>query len=170
VKKTALIGATLALAVIMPAQPGWAAPRCATQGAAEAELAIRYMTDLMVASSACKNTVYAEFALRNREQIIRYQRAMIVHLHGTNAFDRWDTSLANEAAMRQGAVPPVQFCQQAAPMLQQAAALDVSGFRAYAAAQAAAGQSANCRKSPDPRPSVSIGRGASRRSASSEKR
>jgi hypothetical protein len=153
VRKAALIFALLALTTPMiAAQPSWAARRCAAaQGTVEAEQAIRYVTDLMVASSACRNTVYAEFALRNREQIIRYQRVMIAHLHGTSAFDRWDTSLANEAAERQGAVPPAQFCQEAAPMLQQATALDVSGFRAYAAARVAAAavpddRSAGCRK------------------------
>lgn len=146
VKKMLAIVATLAMAGAM-VQPGWAAKRCAAPGAAEAEQAIRFMTDLMVASSACRNTVYAEFALRNRDQIIRYQKAMIVHLHGTSAFDRWDTSLANQAAQRQAAVPSAQFCQQVAPMLQQAAALDITGFRAYAAAQAgAAGTAPRCRK------------------------
>jgi len=139
VKKSALAVAALAAVVAMAAaQPGWAARRCIAPRATEAEQAIRYITNLMVASSACKNTVYAEFALRNRVQIIRYQRAMIAHLHGTSAFDHWDTMLANEAAERQAAVPPVQFCQEAQPMLQQAAALDGSGFRAYVAAQAAA--------------------------------
>jgi hypothetical protein len=147
VKKLLLIGAALAAMATMVGQVGWAAPRCAAANPVEAEQAIRFLTDLMVASSACRNTVYAEFALRNRVQIIRYQKAMITHLRGTTAFDRWDTSLANQAAQRQAAVPPAQFCQQAAPLLQQAAALDIKGFRAYAAAQAAAANpSARCRK------------------------
>ena len=92
----------------------------------------------MVASSACKNTVYAEFALRNRTAIIGYQKAMITRMHGTQAFDKWDTVLANEYSQRQAALPAAQFCQQAAPLMQQASALDIKGFQAYAAAQAAA--------------------------------
>ncbi len=128
-----------ALLLAWSAQPGWAARRscAAPAAAAEAEQAIRYITDLMVASSACRNTVYAEFALRNRTAIIHYQKAMIVHLHGTSAFDSWDTRIANEASQRQAVVPPTQFCQQAAPLLQQASALDIKGFQAFAAARAA---------------------------------
>jgi hypothetical protein len=147
VRQSALAVAALALMMSLATRPAAAAPHCAASSAAEAEQAIRYVTTLMVASSACRNTVYAEFALRNRAQIIRYQRAMIAHLHGTPAFDRWDTRLANEAAARQAAVPPAQFCLGAAPMLQQAAALDVKGFRAYAAARAATAEtSPRCRR------------------------
>lgn len=136
-KKLVLAAALLA---IWSAQPGWAAgkpaPSCAAPAAAEAERAIRFMTDLMVASSACRNTIYAEFALRNREAIIHYQKAMIAHMHGAPAFDRWNTSLANEFSQRQAALPIAQFCQQSEPLLKQASALDIKGFRAYAAAAA----------------------------------
>ena len=144
-KKFVLVAAATLL-VAGSVQPGWAArkaPSCAKPAAAgEAEQAIRYITDLMVASSACQNTIYAEFALRNRTAIIRYQKAMIVHLHGTKAFDAWDTRIANEAAQRQAVVPPAQFCQQAAPLLQQASAMDIKAFEAVAAAQAARAQPA----------------------------
>ncbi len=140
-KKLILIAALL---VAWSAQPGWAkskeSHRCAAVNASEreAEQAIRYITDLMVASSACQNTTYAEFVLRNREAVIRYQKAMIVHLHGTKAFDKWNTSLANAAALRQSALPTAQFCQQWAPLMKQASAQDIKAFRAYVAAQAAA--------------------------------
>jgi hypothetical protein len=146
VKRCALAVASLALLATAAAQPGWAAHRCAPAGTDEAEQALRYLTDLMVASSACRNTVYAKFALRNRAQIIHYQRVMIRHLHSTGAFDRWDTSLANEAAERQAAVPPAQFCRESQPLLQQAAALDMRGFRAYAAARAASARPAGCHR------------------------
>jgi hypothetical protein len=140
-KKVILTAAIVGLALATSAQSGWAARKshsqCATQTSAEAEKAIRYMTELMVASSACKNTVYAEFALRNRPAIIGYQKAMITHMHGTSAFDKWDTVLANEYSQRQAALPAAQFCQQAAPLMQQASALDAKGFKAYAAAQVA---------------------------------
>ncbi len=144
-----LILAAAAL-VAWSSQPGWAASKaaCAPPAAAEAERAIQYITDLMVASSACRNTVYAEFALRNREAIIRYQKMLIAHMHGAPAFDRWNTSLANAASQRQAAVPIAQFCQQAEPLLKQASALDTKGFRAYAAAQptGAAAPPAKCGK------------------------
>ncbi len=141
------------LAATLAVQPVWAASKshaarsqCAAQGEMEAEQAIRYVTDLMVASSACQNTTYREFALRNRIAIIAYQNAMIKRLRGKAAFDRWNTSLANQAALREAAVPPSQFCQQAEPLMKQASTLDSNGFRAYAAAQAASarGQPAKC--------------------------
>lgn len=138
--------ATALLSLAVAAQPGWAASRCASDTSAEAEQAIRYMTDLMVASSACKNTVYAEFALRNREAIIHYQNAMIAHLRGKAAFDRWDTALANEISQIEAGLPAAQFCQQKAPLMQQAAALDTKGFKAVAATQAVAAKPAGCRK------------------------
>lgn len=126
------------------AQPGWAAKKsrsnCYSEAAIEAEQAIRYITDLMVASSACRKPIYAEFAYRNRDQIIRYQKAMISHLHGTKAFDTWNTVLANQSAMRQAAVPTEQFCHQAETLMKQAAALDIKAFRALAEAQAAAAE------------------------------
>jgi len=144
VKKTILFAAILAAAA---QQPGWAAKKsaahrsgasCYTPNAIEAEQAIRFMTDVMVASSACQNTTYAEFRLRNRDPIVSYQKALITHFHGNAGFDRWNTTLANEAAQRQGGEPTALFCQKAAPIFQQASALDPQGFRAYAASQAQA--------------------------------
>lgn len=145
--KRGILFVALLAAAAMAAQPGWArsghrhgrhaARGVCSRSAMEAEQAIRYVTDLMVASAACRDTTYAKFALRNRRTIIRYQRAMIAHLHGKAAFDRWNTVIANEAALREGALPPGQFCSQAQPLLRQASALDARGFRAYAAARAA---------------------------------
>jgi len=140
-KKLVLIAALVAASA---AQPGWAAGSCGAPSAGEAEAAIRYVTDLMVVSSVCQDTVYAEFRLRNRDQILAYQKAMIAHMHGTAAFDRWNTALANQAAQKQGG--NVQLCQQSVALLQQAKALDANGFRAYAAAQAANPPTAKCGK------------------------
>ena len=145
-KKLVLIAALVAASA---AQPGWAAEKakssCVSQSAIEAEQAIRYVTDLMVVSSVCQDTVYAEFRLRNRDVIVGYQKALITRFHGNAGFDRWNTSLANTAAQKQGGNQ--QLCQQAAPMLKQASALDLKGFRAYAATQAAANtQTPKCAK------------------------
>ena len=123
------------------AQPGWGADAqspCYTQSAIEAEQAIRYLTDVMVASSACQNTSYAEFRLRNKDTIIAYQKAMISHFHGEPAFDRWNTALANYAAQKQAAVNLGAFCQQSDALMKHAKALDPAAFRAYAASQATA--------------------------------
>lgn len=134
---------------LMSFQTGWAADArapCYTQSAIEAEQAIRYLTDVMVASSACQNTTYAEFRLRNKDTIIAYQKAMISHFRGESAFDRWNTALANIAAQKQANVNLGVFCQQSEALMKQAKALDPNAFRAYAAAQAnaAASQYAKC--------------------------
>jgi hypothetical protein len=138
-KKLVLIAALCAAAA---QQPGWAAERaktaCYSPSAIEAEQAIRFLTDVMVISSTCQDTVYAEFRLRNRDPILAYQKAMIAHFHGAPAFDSWNTSLANQAASKRAGQPSVQVCQQAADLLKQAGALDPPKFRAFAAAQAAA--------------------------------
>ena len=92
----ALVGGVLA------AQPGWGADTrspCYTQSAIEAEQAIRYITDVMVASSACQNTTYAEFRLRNKDAIIAYQKALISHFRGESGF----RSLEHRARQHRGA-------------------------------------------------------------------
>jgi hypothetical protein len=136
------LGVTAALVGgLMVAQAGGTADAraaCYSQAAIEAEQAIRYLTDVMVASSACQNTAYAEFRLRNRDAIISYQKAMISHFRGEPAFDRWNTALANAAAQKQATVNLGVFCQQSETLMQHAKALDPAAFRAHAAAQAAA--------------------------------
>jgi hypothetical protein len=143
--RLALIAA-LSSAVAAAAPTGPAAAACAASTAAEAEAGIRYVTDLMVISSVCQDTVYAEFRLRNKDAIVAYQKALIAHFHGNAAFDRWNTALANQAAQRDAGKLASEVCQRSAPMQQQARALDSKGFRAYAAAQAANNPQAKCGK------------------------
>ena len=135
------LGVTVALAGgLMALQAGWAADAraaCYSQAAIEAEQAIRYITDVMLASTACQNTTYAEFRLRNKDAIIAYQRAMISHFRGESAFDRWNTAIATVAAQTQATINLGVFCQQAETLMKHAKALDPSAFRAYAASQAA---------------------------------
>jgi hypothetical protein len=142
-----------ALVAAFAAQPTWAAEKakaksassCYTPSAIEAEEGIRYITDLMIVSSVCQDTVYAEFRLRNKDTIMGYQKTLIAHHHGAAGFDRWNTSLANAAAQKQGGNQ--QICQQSIALLKQAKGLDPQGFRAYASAQAAANtQIARCKK------------------------
>ena len=138
---TAVLAGGLLAGGLPAAAPGWGADAsspCYTQPAIEAEQAIRYLTDVMVASSACRNTTYAEFRLRNKDAIIAYQNAMISHFRGAPAFDRWNTALANYAAQKQAAVNLGVFCQQSEALMQQAKALDPAAFRAFVASQAAA--------------------------------
>ncbi len=116
--------------------------QCFSAGDVEAEQAILFQTNIMVISSACKDTVYGEFRARNKDAIIRYQKAMIDHFRRTGSrnaqseFDRWNTSLANQISLKQGAVPMAQVCQQAAEMLKLASTLDAKGLHDYAIAKA----------------------------------
>jgi hypothetical protein len=138
-KRMVVMGAICAALALQPVS---AAERsrgeCYTQSAIEAEQAIRFLTDVMIVSTTCQDTVYAEFRLRNRDAILAYQKAMISHFHGTPGFDRWNTIIANEAAQKRAGQPSVVVCQQAADLMRQAGALDPPKFRAFAAAQAAA--------------------------------
>jgi hypothetical protein len=116
---------------------------CYSAADLEAEQAIVFQTNLMVVSSACRDTVYGEFRARNKDAIIRYQRIMIAHFRRAGArnaqseFDAWNTSLANEISLKQGAVPTVEVCQKAADMLKMAGSLDSKALHDYATAQAA---------------------------------
>src|SRR5215472_10882346 len=116
--KKVVLAAALAVAYI---QGAFAADgQCYSPADIEAEQAILFQTDLMVISSACRDTVYGEFRARNKDMIIRYQNAMIDHFRRNGArnpkgaYDTWQTSLANEAARKQATVSTSQFCQQAA--------------------------------------------------------
>lgn len=138
-KRLIVLAAAMSAAMLL--QPVSAAERargdCYTPNAIEAEQAIRFLTDVMIVSTTCQDTVYAEFRLRNRDPILAYQKAMIAHFHGTPGFDRWNTVIANEAAQKRAGQPSTIVCQQAADLLRQAGALDPPKFRAFAAAQAA---------------------------------
>lgn len=132
-----------ACVAVMAQQSAGAAERaraaaCYTSSAIEAEQAIRFLTDVMIVSTTCQDTVYAEFRLRNRDPILAYQKAMIAHFHGNPGFDRWNTVIANEAAQKRAGMPSTVVCQQSVDLEKQASALDPPKFRAFAAAQAAA--------------------------------
>ncbi len=117
----------------------------------EAEQAIVFQTNLMVVSSACRDTVYGEFRARNKDAIIRYQKIMINHFRregyrdAQGRFNSWNTSLANQIALKQGATPTSVVCQQAANMLKMAGTLDTKGLHDYALAQAASPTAAHPR-------------------------
>lgn len=146
-KRLVLAAALAVAAVQLPVSAG-ARTACYSPAAMEADQAIRYLTDLMVVSSACQNAVYVEFRARNQDAIRAYQHTMIEHFHGTKGFDDWNTVLANEFSMKHSGQPTGLLCQQWAPNFAKAAALDLSGFRSYAAslATAASTQYDKCRR------------------------
>lgn len=140
-KKGVIAAVLLALAWTLPAA---AARRgCTSAKDAEAQQALLFLTNLMVASSACRqNDTYAEFRLRNQYAIIAYQREMIDYFRRAgyrqpkSAFDSWDTRLANQISLQEGNIPIAQVCQQATAMFRMASTLDPAGFHKYALAQA----------------------------------
>jgi hypothetical protein len=133
-----LVAAAVAAALLyQPAASAMAATACYSPAAIEAEEAIRFMTDLMVASTACRDQTYGLFQQRNRDAIVAYQHALIKHFHGNAAFDHWNTALANEYSMKQAGKSSTQVCEQAAEIMKKAAAFDLKSFRAFAAAAAA---------------------------------
>ncbi|HMD65399.1 MAG TPA: hypothetical protein VKG22_01960 [Stellaceae bacterium] len=147
-KKVALAAVLMATAAAATAS---AADRdCYSPADIEAEQALLFQTNLMVISSACRDTVYGEFRARNTAAILRYQNAMIEHFRRTgarnakSAFDAWQTSLANEAARKQAVIPTGQFCQQSAEMLKLASTLDLKGFHDYVVAHAVDGVHPRC--------------------------
>lgn len=146
--KRLVLAAVLAAAAVQLPVSAVARDACFSQAAMEADQAIRYLTDLMVVSSACQNTVYVEFRARNQVAIRDYQHTMIEHFHGTKRFDDWNTVLANEFSMKHNNTPTGVMCQQSAPMFAKASALDLAGFRAFAAglATAASAQYEKCRR------------------------
>jgi len=142
--------AALAAALMLPAGIAGAADGCYSPVALEAEQGMRFLIDLMVASTACHDQTYGLFQQRNKQTVLAYQKAMIVHLHGNAAYDRWDTALANDAALKQAGKSAPQACQEAADLLKKASDMDDKGFRAYAASLAqsaqATGRYKTCRR------------------------
>lgn len=137
--------ALLAALFVAVAPPAAFATGLCTPADREAEQALIFQTNLMVVSSACRDETYAEFRYRNKDAIIAYQREMIAHFrragyrNAQSEFDRWNTSLANEIALKQGEMPTAQVCQQAVALEKMASALDSKGFHDYAIAQVAHG-------------------------------
>ena len=140
-----------ALAIVGSFATASAAEReCYSATDIEAEQALLFQTNLMVVSSACRDTTYGEFRARNKDVIVRYQNAMIDHFRRTgarnpkSAFDAWETSLANEAARKQAVIPTGQFCQQSADLLKLAGTLDAKGFHDSAISHAVDGTHPKC--------------------------
>ncbi|HWD56816.1 MAG TPA: hypothetical protein VG308_00940 [Stellaceae bacterium] len=130
------IAALVAAAVLLPAGAARAAEACYSPTTLEAEQGMRFLIDLMVASTACRDQTYGLFQQRNHVTVLAYQKALITHFHGNAAYDRWDTALANDAALKQAGKSGPQACQESADVLNRGASMDDKGFRAYAASLA----------------------------------
>jgi hypothetical protein len=139
-KMKRLVVAALVGSLLLPMGVARAAEGCFTPAALEAEQGLRFLVDLMVASTACRDQTYGLFQQRNHVTVLAYQRAMITHLHGNTAYDSWDTALANDAALKEAGKSGPQACQEAADLLKKAAAMDDKGFRSYAVSLAATAQ------------------------------
>lgn len=145
--KKAVLGAALLAAASIGAA---SAAECYSPADVEAEQALLFQTNLMVVSSACRDTVYGEFRARNKDAILRYQNAMIEHFrrsgarNAKSAFDSWQTSLANDMAQKQALTPTAQFCQQSTELLKLASTLDQKGFHDYAVAHMTDGAHPKC--------------------------
>src|SRR5580704_6322986 len=136
VMKKYVVFATLAIAALQqPVSTGIAA-ECYSAAALEAEQGVRFLIDVMVASTACRDQTYGMFQQRNKNTVLSYQKAMIAHLHGNAAYDRWDTALANDAALKQAGKSGPQACQESAELLKKAAIMDDKAFHEYAASLA----------------------------------
>src|SRR5580704_686393 len=128
--------AVFAASLLLPAAVAGAADGCYSPAAIEAEQGMRFLIDLMVASTACRDQTYGLFQQRNKQTVLSYQKAMIAHLHGNAAYDRWDTALANDAALKQAGKSGPQACQESAELLKKAAIMDDKAFHEYAASLA----------------------------------
>lgn len=130
--------AALAVSLMLPAGVAGAADGCYTASALEAEQGMRFLVDVMVASTACRDQTYGQFQQRNQETVRAYQKTLIAHFHGNAAYDRWDTALANAAAMHESGKRAPEACQESADLLKKAGTMDNAAFRAYSASLATA--------------------------------
>jgi hypothetical protein len=142
--------AALAASMMLPASLAGAADGCYSPAALEAEQGVRFLIELMVASTACRDQTYGLFQQRNKDTVLAYQKLLITHFHGNAAYDRWDTALANDAALRDAGKSGPQACQEQADVLKRGATMDDRAFRAYAASlattAAASGRYQKCRR------------------------
>jgi len=124
--------AALAGSLLLPAGAAGAADGCYSPAAIEAEQGMRFLVDVMVASTACRDQTYGLFQQRNHQTVLSYQKTLITHFHGNTGYDRWDTALANDAALKEAGKSGPAACQEAADLLKKAAIMDDKAFRAYA--------------------------------------
>src|SRR5262249_49930059 len=110
------LGIALSFAVTT-AQAAGTRPGCYSNADIEASLAVRFQAQLMVLSDICRDTSYGEFAQRNKDTIISYQKQMIDHFRRAGerradiSFENYMTRLANEASLGSGHRTVGEVCQ-----------------------------------------------------------
>lgn len=119
-----------------------AAPQCFRPTEIEAAEAMRYQAKLMVLSDTCRSDAYSLFVHRNSKQIVEYQKLLIERYRVTegrravDAFDSFQTRLANEYALEAGHTPVDALCAKSAEFLSKAPRLGGEEFRQLVMAQA----------------------------------
>jgi hypothetical protein len=133
----------LAIAVIALAGVAQAAPpTCYTVADMEADQAIVFQTELMVAAEACRDPGYVKFLNRNKDSVIAYQHRMIDYFRRAGerradaAFDSYITRLANQTTIRNARFSTETVCEQGLELLTIAKSLDNRAFRDFAAEKA----------------------------------
>ena len=132
-----------ALALLGSFAAAEAAPACFLASEVEADQALRLRADLMVLSDTCRTDSYRRFMGRNGALVGAYQQRMVEHFRRSDgagaeaAFDRYTTTLANQAALRHGGELRQTLCADAGEFLRRTGRLDPDGFRRYAAKHAA---------------------------------
>ncbi len=110
----------------------------------EADQAVRFQTQLMVASDSCGSKSYTEFTHRNASTLAAYQQKMIGYFRrvsgrgADSAFDRFITSLANQEALSAGRETVSVLCTRSADLLSKGQTFGKDDFVHYVAQQAAA--------------------------------
>jgi hypothetical protein len=139
-RKAVLAVAVVGLALVGAAEA--APPPCYTVGDIEADQAIVFQTELMVAAEACRDPAYVQFLHRNKDAVIAYQHRMIDFFRRSGerraeaAFDSYITRLANQTTIRNSQFSTQVVCDQGVPLLTVAKSLNSRSFRDYAAEKA----------------------------------
>ena len=120
------------------------AATCYRSDEIEADQAVRFQTQLMVASNSCGSQSYTEFTHRNASTLAAYQQKMIGYFRrvsgrgADSAFDRFITSLANKEALSAGRETVSVLCTRSADLLSKGQTFGRDDFVHYVAQQAAA--------------------------------
>lgn len=137
------IGLVVLLSLTGAAAAATAPAKCYRGAEIEADQAIKYQTELMVLSDACRAPSYVAFLTRNQNAVIAYQHVMERHFSRTGArdgqaaLDRYMTQLANRTSLAYEGRSRAALCSGAARFLTAGGKVDGSAFHKIAAARAA---------------------------------
>jgi hypothetical protein len=142
-KHVGLLACCVLLIALLIAGDAQAASRaCFSPSEIEADQAIRYHTELMVASETCKDRAYSDFNAHNSPSVVAYQENMKAHFRHSSrggaesALQSYLTHLANEVALNAARQPADKFCSGEAALLQAAHTVGKEEFRRIVAQRA----------------------------------